>query len=154
MRRRKLLVALAGVVALLAAGAFLLWPQPPVQPGVNQASLSKIRPGMNLAEVEVILGGPPFVYPGNGETDDFFDHWRWLIRAERAGLCPPSMAVPEFVMAQWRKAEATIIVFFDPRTEKVVMWQPCGQIRFAKEPGLFDTIIDWWGRQWRKWFPE
>lgn len=56
-RRRFLLVFLAAVLAGLAFGVWLLWPPEPVSE-INQEHAARIRPGMTLAEVEAILGGP------------------------------------------------------------------------------------------------
>ena len=52
-RRRLLLFALAAVV-VLAAGVWLLWPQPAITP----ENAAKIKQGMTLMEVEAILGAP------------------------------------------------------------------------------------------------
>jgi hypothetical protein len=55
MRRRKLLVALAGL-AVVAAGAVVLWPEPPSR--ITRENFDRIREGMTQAEVEAILGPP------------------------------------------------------------------------------------------------
>jgi hypothetical protein len=59
MRRRKLLVALAGLAVVGAAGAVVLWRR---SAHVTRASCDRIRVGMSRAEVEAILGGPPGDY--------------------------------------------------------------------------------------------
>ena len=55
MRRRALLwlVGLALVVGALLLTDRLLW-----QPGLTEDNVRRIRPGMTLAEVEALLGGP------------------------------------------------------------------------------------------------
>src|SRR5262245_21451380 len=55
MRRRALLwlAGLALVVGALFLTDRLLW-----QPGLTEANVRHIRPGMTLAEVEALLGGP------------------------------------------------------------------------------------------------
>jgi hypothetical protein len=51
-RRRRLLAILAVVV--LAVSGWLLWPRT----GITPENAAKIRPGMTMAEVETLLGGP------------------------------------------------------------------------------------------------
>jgi hypothetical protein len=51
--RRLVLVLVAGI-ALLAFGVWLLWPRT----AITRENAAKILPGMTLAEVEAILGGP------------------------------------------------------------------------------------------------
>jgi hypothetical protein len=54
-RRRLLLLALPVALALLAVGAtWLLLPQT----AITRANAARIKPGMTLAQVEAILGGP------------------------------------------------------------------------------------------------
>ena len=53
MRRRRLLVALAGL-AVVAATAVLLWPRDPI----TWKNFNRICKGMTRAEVEAILGPP------------------------------------------------------------------------------------------------
>jgi outer membrane protein assembly factor BamE (lipoprotein component of BamABCDE complex) len=55
MRMRKLLVALAGLAVVVAAGVVALWPQPLRATWENYDS---IREGMTRAEVVAILGPP------------------------------------------------------------------------------------------------
>src|SRR5438874_13692832 len=58
--RRRLLLAVAAVALVLAAGVVLLWPRSPVR----RENGAKVEPGMSLDQVEAILGGPPGVYGG------------------------------------------------------------------------------------------
>src|ERR1051326_560269 len=51
-------VFFSGVAVYALTVAFLLTDQLLWEPGVSQASVRRIRPGMTLAEVEAILGGP------------------------------------------------------------------------------------------------
>jgi hypothetical protein len=55
MRRRKLLVALAALGVLVAAGTVVLWPH---ADRITQPNSDRIREGMTRAEVELILGMP------------------------------------------------------------------------------------------------
>jgi hypothetical protein len=65
MRRRTLLVVIAGL-AVVATGAWLLWPRPE---RITQENCDRIRIGMSRAEVEAILGPPGDYRTGRGEMD-------------------------------------------------------------------------------------
>jgi hypothetical protein len=54
--RRRALLWFAGVA--LIVGALLLTNRLLWQPGLTEANVRRIRPGMTLAEVEALLGGP------------------------------------------------------------------------------------------------
>jgi hypothetical protein len=62
MRRWKLFVALVGL-AMLVAGAVVLWPPPKL---ITRESFGSIRTGMTRAEVEAIVGSP-------GDSHDWTD---------------------------------------------------------------------------------
>ena len=75
MRRRKLLVVLAGL-AVVAAGVVVLWPRPD---RITRENCDRIRPGMTRAEVEAILGPPDDYRTGRGESDFGDDNAsRWV----------------------------------------------------------------------------
>jgi hypothetical protein len=52
-------VYLLGVGVALVAGAFLLTEALLWRPGVTEANMRRVRPGMKQARVETLLGGPP-----------------------------------------------------------------------------------------------
>src|SRR5262249_54020078 len=56
MRRRTLLVTLAGLAVVVAAGAGVLWPR--AESGITVENFRRIREGMTLAEAIAILGPP------------------------------------------------------------------------------------------------
>jgi hypothetical protein len=60
-----LLVALAGLAVMGAAGAVALWPR---ADRVTRANCDRIQTGMNRADVEAILGPPGDYRTGLGET--------------------------------------------------------------------------------------
>jgi hypothetical protein len=47
-------------------------------PGATEANARRIRPGMTLAEVEAILGGPGRHSLGDGEGGCRWDHYSWV----------------------------------------------------------------------------
>jgi hypothetical protein len=57
MRRRKPLVALAGLAVVVAAGVVVLWPRTAPE-RITRENYDRIRNGMSRAEVEAILGPP------------------------------------------------------------------------------------------------
>src|SRR5436309_534757 len=57
-RRRILIGALLLAFVLLAGYGLLWWYFAPPASAINRANALKIKPGMTLAEVEAILGGP------------------------------------------------------------------------------------------------
>ena len=72
MRRRKLLVVLAGLAVLVAAGAVVLWPEPPSR--ITRENFDRVREGMTQAEVEAILGPPGDYRTRLGDTK-FHEGW-------------------------------------------------------------------------------
>jgi hypothetical protein len=58
-RRRFLLIALPVALVLLGVSAWVLWPRHPQATAITLENAKRIRPGMRLAEVSAILGGPP-----------------------------------------------------------------------------------------------
>ncbi len=53
-RRRVCWFAVPAALGVLAVGVWLLWPHT----AITRANAAKVQPGMTLAEVEAILGGP------------------------------------------------------------------------------------------------
>src|SRR5262245_23034627 len=64
MRRQTLLVVLAGLAVVVAAGAVVLWPR---ADRITLENYDRIRDGMTRAEVEAILGPPGDQRTGLGE---------------------------------------------------------------------------------------
>jgi hypothetical protein len=57
MRRRKLLVALAGLAVVVAAGTLMLWPR---ADRINYANFNRVEQEMSRDDVEALLGLPNF----------------------------------------------------------------------------------------------
>jgi hypothetical protein len=62
MRRRKLLVALAGL-AVVVAGVVVLWPRSASR--ITRENFERVHPGMSFQEVKAILGMPQAVSDGS-----------------------------------------------------------------------------------------
>jgi hypothetical protein len=65
MRRRTLLVALAGLAVVVGAGTVVLWPR---ADRITLENFDRIKKGMRRAEVEAILGPPGDYTTGPTET--------------------------------------------------------------------------------------
>jgi hypothetical protein len=81
MRRRKLLLVLAGVAfSLVLLAAFFL--AVPDDPGVGAADFARVQMGMSLAQVESVLGGPAKTMrpagPAPGRVDGVPSRWPWI----------------------------------------------------------------------------
>jgi hypothetical protein len=143
MRTRKLWWVVAGLamLALLAAGAFALWPRPD---RVTRENVHRISEGMTRAEVEAILGPP-----GDYSTGPLREHG-----------CPQSsyhdlamlMAEVGEGGALWLSDTGQAVIWFDSRGR--VMEDPFFS-ECAREPqGPLDNLLWRANRQWRRWFPE
>jgi hypothetical protein len=127
MRRRKLLVVLAGLAVLAAAaGAFVLWAQPS---RVAWADLAQIRIGMSRAEVRALLGEP-----GDYRSRPTNYGWDW----SRSG--------PPVYYDGWYDDEAAIEVNYARCDGKFIVMNR--RIGIDEEPFLRRVQ-----RLWRRWFP-
>jgi hypothetical protein len=128
MRRRTLLVVLAGLAVVVAAGVVMLWPRP-IKPGLTQDNFDRIRVGMTRPEVEAILG-PWFAHSARGD-------WKWNLDA----------GTYYWLSDDWNDAS----VYIDDHgrvTEK-------SSNDFLVEPhGPLNNLLWRLKRQWHRWFPE
>jgi hypothetical protein len=126
MRRRKLLVALAGLAVVVAAGVVVLCHGQP-HAGVNPDNYSLIRIGMDRREVFSLFGVPPF------QTN---------IEHGRPG------GPEELTHDYWRVDDVVVRITTDNSgkvRQKVSGWD--------RELGPVDRIIHFAQRQWHRWFP-
>jgi hypothetical protein len=142
MRRRTLLVALAGLAVVVAAGAVVFWP--PIDPAsrITQENFERIRPGMTMAEVTAMLGPPgdyktpnsPVVFH-TGEAPGF-------------GSMMTSVDGPKRVEI-WDSDTGLVSIEVD--SSDTVRWGTFDP-HFANG-SLFSTALGWAKRQWHRWFP-
>jgi hypothetical protein len=141
MRRRKLLVALAGLAVVIVAGVVVLWPWAiDMSPGVTLHNFVRLKEGMTLSDVATILG-PPGDHTSPNFQPQQFDH-------------PPS----EFGhitddyngVENWISDEARVVVITDRSGRTIYGW--CNPNRPADESKL-QTALRWARRQWHRWFP-
>jgi hypothetical protein len=125
MRRRRLRWAV-GLAVLLAAGAFVLWPQP-ITPGLTRGNFNRVHVGMTLSEVISILG-PPYgsgTEGGNVSNPDVLTNDLW---------------VDGHVFIRITSNEQGRVV------RKFSSWD--------EEPGLMGRLLDAVQSKWRRWFPD
>jgi hypothetical protein len=126
MRRRKLLVALAGLAVAVASGLVVLWPSS----RTTQDNSDRIKIGMTRAEVQAILG-PPGDYRTNA---------------------PPPRGWPSGsgLRSTWEADDGTIQVVFnsDDCVASCSFFPNAGERRDG-----FNQVLGWVNRQWHRWFP-
>jgi hypothetical protein len=135
MRRRTLLVALAGL-AVVAAGVVVLWQRPS---RVTWENYEQIAPGMTQAEVESILGTPgdyttgPTSGPGG---------------RIRMFVWPPEGASK---LVAWQADDVCITVAFDASGRHLGCMR---EINNRIEQSSFANLLWRLKRQWHRWFTE
>jgi hypothetical protein len=137
MRKRTLLVAMAGLAVVVTVGAVVLWPR---ADRVTRANYERIQIGMTRADVEAILG-PPGDYTTGPLTDP--NGIELLL-----SLLPPASGVES---PWWAADYGTVGVWFD-EGGRVVMknYEP-----YSKAPQGVGANLLWRAkRQWHRWFPE
>jgi hypothetical protein len=141
MRRRTLLVVLAGLAVLVAAGVVVLWPQ--TEPNrITQENCDRIKKGMSQAEVETILG-PPGDYrtgPGQGVLawDPILDGTTWHDHCTNG--------------SNWAGDTGWVRVEFDNGDGTVWASEFIESKRIAQHP--LENLLWRAKRQWQRWFPE
>jgi hypothetical protein len=142
-------VPLAGLVVLLAAGAFVACPPE----RVTRANFYRIAPGMSRAEVEAILGPPGDYRTGLGETaspidGDGLPDEEWEDTGSEWHDLPMFRGVAK--AGTWVGDSVQIHIDIDG-DERVLRSTALGRRRTQ---GAFDGLLWRVHRQWRKWFPE
>jgi hypothetical protein len=138
MRRRKLLVALAGLAVVSAAGVLVLWPKPS---RVTRENIDRIRDGMSLAEVEAILG-PRGDYTTGPTQLSMSTDW---------GDYRPYFDVHD-TSANWEWKGDTACLIMQPGPHRVEYRVVVPMYRVRQ--GHLDNLLWRAQRQWDRWFPE
>jgi hypothetical protein len=133
MRRRTLLVVLAGLAVVVAAGVVMLWPRAPSR--ITRENHSVIQHGMSRREVESILGPPGDYTTGPTSTNFVYprltpDHTPWV---------------------EWKADRASVkVCFSDSGTVRYTAYASlCRQ-----DQGVLANSLWRVKRQWHRWFPE
>jgi hypothetical protein len=156
MRRRKLLVVLAGPAVVLAVGAIVLWPR---EDRITQQNCDRIGEGMTRAQVVAILG-PPGDYR-TVQTVDPIPLWYRSV--------PPTPA--EYAKAAYDREHVFVLrdnyrpvpverldwlgdggdIFVWVRPEGVSSHGMRSSDKVAQTP--FENFLWRAKRQWHRWFP-
>jgi hypothetical protein len=138
MRQQKLLVVLAGLAVVVAAGAVWLWPRVGQH---TRENYERIVSGMTPGDVEATLG-PPGDYR-TGPTQQSGPTVRASLETRRER--------PEILCSGgrlWYGDSATIFVEINETGDILKEYTPC------RRKGLLDTVLWRAKRQFRRWFPE
>jgi hypothetical protein len=147
MRKRKLLLVLAGL-AVLAVGALVLWPKPEAE-RIKREKFERIREGMSRADVEAILG-PPGDYtsapvrPLNDYTESAF--------GPPVATRPGGNWYDQGTYANWETDAATVLVHFSGvgRVDFAIYYRNW----LADDQSALAHLLWRAKRQWHRWFPE
>jgi hypothetical protein len=169
MRRRKLLVVLAGLAVVGAAGAVVLWPKPPSR--ITQENFDLIRDGMTRAEVEAILGPPGDQRTGLGEM--YLQEGPggplglgagWFPEGEVCGtVWLPDPDDVAFTLSNWSRDSHRGHLCACWMSDSLAMYiaiDDSGRVVFKGRRirrttlGQFDSLLWRLKRQWHRWFPE
>jgi hypothetical protein len=129
MRRRTLLVVLAGLAVVGAAGVVVVWPRQELDQ-ITQENCDRIHEGMNREEVEAILG-PPGYYA----TEPVIE------------IYPPAISLMDWPRV-WTGNKGWIVVNFDGHD----LVRSNSFTRNTDSP--LEKLLRRLKRQWRRWFPE
>ena len=152
MWRRTLLVALAALAVVVAAGVVVLWPRPSLR--ITLENCKRIREGMSRAEVEAILG-PPGDYrtgpgeTGHGSTENMF--WTLDSPDVAPGMHWSNVSQSDpGLWAIWLSDSATVIIGIDD--SGTVVFKRERPRRTTQSP--LDNFLWRVKRQWHRWFSE
>jgi hypothetical protein len=145
MQKRKPRWALAGL-ALLAAGAFVLWPQALPPSRVTRENFDRIRIGMSWAEVKSILGPSGDYATGeavNDENDEKGD-------LEYKGSGSSTMSSWH---QEWWWDDRMAIRLSSETVGGDVVYAACWKVKRV-DRGSLNSLL--WRAKclWRRWFPE
>jgi hypothetical protein len=143
MRRRKLLVALAGLAAGVAV-AVVLWP--PIDPAsrITQENFERLKPRMTMAEVTAVLG-----LPGDYKTPDSPIEFHTGEVPTFGSMMTP-VDGPKRVEI-WHSDMACIRIDVD--SSDTVRWGIFDP-QHVPNDSILNKAIGWAKRQWHRWFPE
>jgi hypothetical protein len=142
MRKRKLLLALAGLAVVVGAVVFVLWPQ---SVRCTDENFDRLGVGMTRAEVQAILG--PSGDHATGPLD-------WRVKEGE----PPFRQFGEMTLEDvppttvlWLDDGGAITVDFDQSGRACL-----GSYNKAESmpQSLFDNLLWRAKRRWHRWFPE
>jgi hypothetical protein len=155
MRKRKVLVALAGLAVVAAAGV-VLWPRSQPSSRITRENFERIKEGMSRAEVETILGPP-----GDYSSGPLEYARETLYRFSSSGPPPTGdfvLSSPVTILGgdawdrvEWRSDRQILCVYF-LRSGHVIARGFWDVAPMAQSP--LHNLLWRVKRQWHRWFPE
>jgi hypothetical protein len=150
MRRRKLLVALAGLAGVIVAGVVVLWPWAPSR--ITPENIGRIWESMSRAEVEAILGPP-----GEYRTGPTKHHEMHVLSGIPRRACPywyfEGMPPPQIAGVEpevWAGDSGDAHVYFGHTGVSSTIFWPAKRV----PQGPLQTLLYHAKRQWHRWFSE
>jgi hypothetical protein len=147
----KLLVALAGLAVVVAAGLVVLWPR---GDRVTRYYYDRIQIGMNRADVEAILGPPGDYRTGLGERGEIMSNLVWF--PDPAYVDDMSQnwdrlptPIPSGLWASWSSDSLSTWITIDDSGR--VVHKEASPRRMTQ--GQFDSFVWRAKRSWHRWFP-
>jgi hypothetical protein len=138
VRRWKLLVALAWLTVVVAAGMVMVWPRPSSE-RITRQNYERIVSDMTPSDVEVILG-PPGDYRTGPTQERGAAESAWLSATHES-------SVPTTYGEYWHCDSATILVLIDADGLIGKHHWPC------RLKGPIDTLLWRAKHQRHRWFP-
>jgi hypothetical protein len=131
MRRRTLLVALAGLAVVVTVGVVALWPRPE---RITRENYDRIKQGMSRSQVESILGLPGDYRTGPTAYEEVLPEYKPTNRME------------------WWTDTLIIIIDFD----EAGLAYEYHRLRLGRtvQQSPVDNLLWRAKRQWHRWFPE
>jgi hypothetical protein len=156
MRRRTVLVALAVLAVVGAAGVVVVWPQQPSR--ITRDNFDRIRDGMGHVQVEAILGPPGDYRTGTGEDlASGSEGWSWYPEGESVRDGDWLVVEPDGSMMDslgpryvWISDTAQVQLRFDEDGPLIDRSFNPGR-RLYQSP--LDNLLWRAKRQWHRWFP-
>jgi hypothetical protein len=149
MRRRTLLVALAALAVVVAAGVVVLWPR---ANRVTRENFDRLRLGMTRGEVVAVLG-PAGDYAATDTKPDLPSESGQVLAAPLQPMPVSTTSVYYYPMAplkRWIGDRSEIDIEFDEAgTVKSALYMPVRTI----DHGPIGNLLWRLKRQWHRWFP-
>jgi hypothetical protein len=156
MRRRWLLrVLAAGLLLLVTALAFVLWP-PASLTRITRENFDRIEYGMSPAEVEAILGPPgdyrsgPVLIAWPGVRHTGLREEEVVVGTYQRGMESAFDPDSGYSFRWWRADTFVLHVEFSPESEVIYKR---GWDAWRVKEGLLDDLLWRLKRHWRRWFP-
>jgi hypothetical protein len=130
--KRGRLAALGGLVALLGAGALVLWPE--TDP-VTVENYERIKPGMSRVDVEAMFGPPLTTIPSQDLDPDAYDFGERRWEVLDAELCGREEVEPKL----WAGGTGELEVKFARERAVTKAWYPRSNVALRLQ------------RRWERW---